>query len=201
MGSQVELETALRSERRIERRIALFGALLAQAAGPDGDLVIVGGSALCIYTKGEYVSGDVDVVGPRRQIATVLVRWGFQRDELGERPYWTRRDLGLVVELGRNRYSGFTEGLQTLQTPLGPVQLAAPEDLILRRLVLAKHGRAVGLGEAELLIDRFEDDLDYEYLARVVRHEKVEDAYLELLQRTGRVPTPPGPRRARNRVR
>ena len=69
-----------------------LGALLAKETATD--VVIVGGSAIEVYTGGRYVSGDTDLVGERPAIISALERWGFHR----EGRLWSRSDLRLWVD-------------------------------------------------------------------------------------------------------
>jgi hypothetical protein len=182
MVSRAEFEKSISSETEREKRIVIFGALLGKATGAE--IMLVGGSAIAVYTLGEYVSNDIDVIGPKIRIGSVLREWGFQLDEGGERPYWIRNDLKLAIDVLGSRYSGLEGHVQTLKTPYGSVRLAAPEDLIVRRLVFSKRDQKAAMAEAELLMDRFKDILDYGYLEAQAHYEKVEDRYQELLQRS-----------------
>jgi hypothetical protein len=123
------------------------------------------------------------VVGGKAKIVPVLRRWGFRYDGR----YWRRDDLGLMVELGRPRYFGSVARLARFDTRAGPVRLAGPEDLVVRRLVYAKGEHGVksrkALDEAVLLWNRFEGTLDAEYLAREVRFERVQAPYDEMVRR------------------
>jgi hypothetical protein len=94
MRSAADVERELRSAKGADRRILTSAALLRQEAdlGVD-DLVVVGGSAIEIYTEGAYVSGDVDICAPRDPIRSVLTRWGFNKP--GRE--WARLDWRIVL--------------------------------------------------------------------------------------------------------
>jgi len=183
MVDREEFDRRLGKAHRTDERFALLGALLAKESGLGDRLVIVGGSAITIYTSGEYVSGDFDVVGGKAKILPVLKRWGFGFDGR----YWRRDDLGLAVEPGRTRYFGNVQRLSRFDTPAGPVRLAAPEDLIVRRLVYAKGEHGVksrkALDEAVLIWSRFEDSIDRDYLDQEVRYERVRAPFDEMIRR------------------
>jgi hypothetical protein len=185
MVSRAEFEETLVSESAQEDRIVIFGALLAKTTGLCGSLVIVGGSAISVYTSGPYVSEGIDFVGRRARITPTLARWGFRLDKKGSRPYWVRDDLGLVVDLvGRTRYAGLESHVRTFQTTYGPVRVAAPEDLVIRRLIFAKmEGREEYLNQAALVFEQAGAGIDFGYLEALVRYEGVEDAYRELRAR------------------
>ncbi|NNN16877.1 MAG: hypothetical protein HKL79_00710 [Thermoplasmata archaeon] len=183
MPSRREFEKAIQRAGSTGQRVAFLGALLAHETGLRDRLVIVGGSAISVYTKGTYVSEDVDIVGGKAAIGAVLERWGFRR----EAPYWRRDDLGLLVQPGRDRYFGNSDRLTTIETPYGPVMLAAVEDLVIRRLVYAKSQRDPRfMDEAALLLRDNGTDLDQAYLVHEVRYEGVEREYREAERRAGR---------------
>jgi hypothetical protein len=185
--SKSQFDRAMRSEARFEDRVAAFGAMLAKASRLGDRLVIVGGSAISIYTSGVYISKDIDIVGPRSRISPILRSWGFRLDAKGERPYWIREDLGFLVDLtGRRRYIGLESHVTRIDTRFGPIRLAAVEDLVLRRLVFAKRDRRVeNIDEAVLVFDQHRDGFDLDYLEGMVKYERVGDAYAEFRRRAG----------------
>jgi hypothetical protein len=83
---------ALKKEVEPYKRIRAFAALLAEQSGLGSErLVVVGGSALGIYTTGDYVSADVDLVAEDpRSVESVLVEWGFQKSGM----YWELAEFG-----------------------------------------------------------------------------------------------------------
>jgi hypothetical protein len=199
MVTRLEFERALRMAQSSGERVALFGALLARESGLGERLVVVGGSAISVYTAGAYVSKDIDVVGKRTRIAPVLQRWGFEFDERHGRGYWVRDDLRILVDvINRSDYVGLLEGTREQSTRVGPVRIAAVEDLILRRLVFSKRGRSPELlNQATLLWLRYGEELDEEYLESQSKYEGVYDLYRELKRRATTVSnrSPPSDRR------
>jgi hypothetical protein len=189
MVTRTEFERAVRSARSAGERVAFLGALLARASGLGEKLVVVGGSALSVYSGGAYVSEDVDLVGRATELVPVLQRWGFTPREVGHRRYWVHEELGFFLDLiDRPEYVGLSEGTRIEETAFGPVRLSAPEDLILRRLILAKRQRqSEPLDQAVLLWHRFGQDLDDEYLSYHIRFEDIGDMYQEMLRRAERL--------------
>jgi hypothetical protein len=60
--------------------------------------------------------------------------------------------------------------------------VAAPEELVIRRLVLAKRDRkAEHLRPAALVFIQTREGLDAEYLRAMVRYERVEDVFRDML--------------------
>ncbi|MGB6443511.1 MAG: hypothetical protein WBF81_09495, partial [Thermoplasmata archaeon] len=129
-----EFDAVMRKAESPDQRVAWFGALLTKESGVE--VIIVGGSAIEVYTSGEYVSHDIDVVGERDRLASVLRKWGFKQQEgRSSRTYWAKKPLGLVDLVGAHLKSDLAT--QTFQTPYGSVSLGPPEDLITRRLMRA----------------------------------------------------------------
>jgi hypothetical protein len=183
MRSATDVETELRAAKGEDRRILTFAALLRQEAGLGvDDLVVVGGSAIEIYTEGAYVSGDLDICAPRDPIQLVLNRWGFTKP--GRE--WARLDWKIVVDVVGPRPSGSMRLTRVVETVHGPVRLGAVEDLILGRLALIKFWREPGeWANAELLVRL--PRLDWDYLDDRAGRDDVVDELALLRRRSARL--------------
>ncbi|MGA7846082.1 MAG: hypothetical protein WCB18_03215 [Thermoplasmata archaeon] len=190
MRAKAEFDATISKVSDPARRIATFGAMLAKDSGLGSRLVIAGGSAITVYSHGQFTSEDVDVVGERSRISPVLKRWGFRLEE-GEdgRPYWRRDDLGLLVDIihrSESSGSGRSGVPRTFKTTEGPVRASAVEDLVVRRLVFwSRSGKSSLLEQAVLLFAENRDEIDLDYLEGEVKYEGVEEAYRELRERAG----------------
>ena len=173
-----EFDSLLRKAKTPDRRVAWFGALLAKES--EVPVVIVGGSAIQVYTERAYVSHDIDIVGDRSKLAAVLRRWGFHREKgRSSRIYWVKEPLGLVDLVGVRMKSGLSP--QTVQTPYGSVNLGPPEDLITRRLMRAGAEQSTDLfQEAVLIAHRYRDVLDWGYIRADAQYERVLPLYEQL---------------------
>jgi hypothetical protein len=176
-----EFERTVAKARTEEERLAWFGALLSRESNLEGRLIIVGESAIEIYlTSNEYVSMDIDVVGNRDAITSVLRQWGFLR-EIGRdrRVYWVKKGLGSVDLVGSRDRSGLPPGSRP--TPFGDVLLAPVEYLIVRRLMRAGQKQSTELfRQAEVLAARFKKNLDWDYVRVQADYEKVLPLYVQL---------------------
>ena len=161
-----------------------FAALLADAAavGAD-DFFIVGGSAIEIYTVGEYTSGDIDIVSSQNErLRAVLKSWSFRR----EGRVWVNEDLRLVVDLNSYPYTGDVGKTTIMTTPYGTVRLAAIEDLLVKRLISAKFWKQKGdFDHARLLAVTFRDRIDWDYVESFARREDVSDMLARLRDAPG----------------
>ena len=174
-----EFRAALSADAPQYRKILTFAALLAAETGLGADgLTVVGGSALEIYTTGDYVSADVDLVAEdRERVAKVLRSWGFALKGL----YWTSPDFPPSVQIVGRFDSGSRRLSQVVTTRYGSVRLAAVEDIVVKRLIEARHwNRPEAMAEAMLAVSRYGPKLDWEYLAHIASRDGVGDLASDL---------------------
>jgi|SRR5208283_292103 len=169
-----EFERAISEARSEDERLSWFGALLTRESKLDGQLIIVGGSAVEIYlTSSRYISMDIDVVGDKEAISAVLRRWGFRREKgRDKRVYWVKKGLGNVDLVGPRDRSGLPP--RVIPTPHGNVLLGPIEYLIVRRLMRAGRERSTELfRQAEVLAAQYRRGLDWDYIKTQSVYEKV----------------------------
>jgi hypothetical protein len=183
-----EVERALGAARTSAERILYFAGVLSTAVGGlEGPVVVVGGSAIEVYTVGAYTSGDIDLVTPRQEAARVLESWGFHT----EGRTWYHEKWKLDVDLVGSDYSGNPSRIREVETPYGSVRLAAVEDLIIKRLAEAKHWqgrRQEAFEQAALLASELAGDLDDTYLDFRAKQEDVVDILADLRALVARQP-------------
>jgi hypothetical protein len=181
--SSGDVEAMLAAQPDSATRTLYFTAMLAAEAG-DLDVVVVGGSAIEVYTKGAYVSADIDLVGPREALARTLLRRGFEH----ESRVWFHRGWRLTLDLVGPRYNGRSDRTQRVETPYGPVRLAGPEDLIVKRMISAAYWKIPDdFNQAVLLAVRLRDVLDWAYLEEQSRRELVSQLLPQLRERMAAV--------------
>ncbi len=181
MREKREVGALLLGEGDTTRRLLIFAALLSgESELREDTVIVVGGSAIELYTRGAYVSGDVDLVAPDLdRVSSALRRWGFRK----EGRLWLREDWKLAVDLVGTPYTGSSTRTWTVTTPYGPVRLAAIEDLLVKRLASAKHWRQPGdLEHAALLGKRFQDSIDWTYAREQAERYAVADLLRALEQ-------------------
>ncbi len=185
MINAAEVERALEAAEGSPDRILYFAGLLSTAlGGAEGPVIVVGGSAIEVYTVGAYTSGDIDIVTSRKPAAQILESWGFRT----EGRTWYHPKWKLDVDLVGNHYNGSQSRLREIETPYGPVRLAALEDLIIKRLAEAKHWqgrRQEAFEQAALLASEHAGELDDPYLDERAKQEDVVDILADLQAQVG----------------
>ncbi len=156
------------------------------------DVIPVAGACAEVYTQGQSVTGDIDIV------ISVEEREEFQ-EELGDTynfsprseragKFWegTFEDKELVLHIVDSQYSGRTTilNLDEIGMGTGEVELASPEDVLINYLIECKNW-GTNCDRAYLLYRM--EGLDEDYLGRRAQEENVAD-YLDedLLAREGR---------------
>lgn len=185
MTSYEELTQELSaSSTPTERRLHFVALLAREAAWTTDHFVIVGGSAIEIYTSGRYTTGDIDLVlagttPPDR----VLRSWRFR----AQGRIWFNDELGIVVDFVKPPYTGDLDRSQILTTPFGPVRVAAIEDLLVKRLASAKHWHRPGdLDHAKMLGLAYRDRIDWGYVEDLAATYDVRDVLADLRAALGR---------------
>lgn len=177
-----EVSQILSRESERDRQILAFAALLTRET--KSEVIVVGGSAIEIYTKGGYASGDIDIVGNREAIHRVLSGWHFEDKGM----LWIQKVWKLAVDVRGDVYSGSRYRLSTIQTPFGPVLVAGIEDLIVKRLAEVKHWHVkAALEEAALLWTTNRDRVDELYLEEQATSYDVLDVLSDLRKTVGRL--------------
>lgn len=175
-----EVEKALRAARTPTERRLHFAALLAKAGGASPDqFIVVGGSAIDIYTSGRYTSGDIDIVTTApADWAAILRSWGFAK----EGRVWYSTGLGIAVDFVKPPYTYDIARTQVLVTPYGTVRIAAIEDLLVKRLISAKFWKVPeDLEHAKLLALAHPERIDWDYVRELATRFDVADLLAGLL--------------------
>jgi hypothetical protein len=165
-------ENVLKMVEGPERTAAI--AQWLQALYPEKDIpVLVGGSAVELYTGGAYTTGDLDFVGhvPTRT-RKALKRAGFVR--LGKN--WIHDGAKIFLEFPSSSL-GEDEREAVLTVGRFRIRIVCPEDLLVDRLAAWKHWESPVDGVNSLLLFRAQSDsLDEDHLAKRALAEDVVDA-------------------------
>lgn len=187
-----EVSTVLgEASRRSERIVRLAALLSTEISSP---VIVVGGSAIQVYTEDSYVSGDVDLVGDRPKLISALERWEFERSGR----LWAMPTLELWIDPVGAEYRGDAARVKEVDTPFGPPRLAPVEDLVGKRLNEAKvwpGSSKAAMAQAVIPAAEFERQMDWAYVTKVASREDAADLVPELRRRLaligGRKPPKP----------
>lgn len=127
--------------------------------------IVIGGLALSYYSREVYFTADIDLAcADRDSLGVVLGELGFSR----RGRYWVHEGLDIAVEAPATTLAGEDAPCETVELDGGlHCVVIGLEDLIVDRLNACKHWKSEGDCEAaELLIIRYRDDLDWDYLER-----------------------------------
>ncbi len=183
MITRSEVERAIGSARSKAERIEFLGALLAKATG--NETIVVGGSAVEVLTAGKTSSLDIDLVTLREPALEVVRSWGFKPNGR----VFRRADWQMDVDLLGEQFSGSRERVRRIETPYGPVDIAGPEDLLVKRLVELKHWRPSRdwrddlIRQVQLLLSEYGSELDEDYLSFIAKRDDVVDILTDFRSR------------------
>lgn len=157
------------------QKLLLFGSWLTKEMKKKGAKppIIVGGSALEIYTFGHYTSGDIDLVAPREWVKEILLSSGYFREE-GR--YFISEKLGLFVEVPDEHLAGDINRVRSIKVPETgeEVFLIGLEDLIIDRLLACVFWKSEeDCLMAEVIIRKYRKEIDLKYLVEKAKEEGV----------------------------
>lgn len=147
--------------------------------------VIVGGFAVELYTMGQYLTHDLDMITTANiDLKEIMTGLGFTQ-RLGNR-YWTHPALGDVVEFPPPPLEGSQDRIAVMELDNGDeVQLIGIEDLMLNRLeefVFWAHCNRTASSALQLilLLKAHSDRLDWSYIEREAEKRDVSDGLIRI---------------------
>jgi len=147
-----------------------FLADLSSHFPDDKKPILVGGSAVELYTRGRAMSLDLDLIGDISMIAPILVNQNFKR---------TGRHFhkgSIYIEIPSGSLQG--ERSVVFEYNNKKIRVISVEDLIVDRLCACKFWKSeYDCEHARMLLASYKNKLDLEYLNERARAEDV----LELL--------------------
>ncbi len=132
--------------------------------------ILVGGSAVELYTRGLAKSIDMDIIADRSVIAPLLIKQGFKQE--GRHFYKGRIDIEIPSDI-------FQGGRSTIVKYRGKkIRIISVEDLIIDRLNACKFWDSVyDCEQARMLIRAYKNRLDRPYLNERARQESLPDRF------------------------
>ncbi len=164
----------------LTRRLTALGALTAWLAPFGIEPILVGGTALEVYTEGGYSTADVDLALDRTpEVDAAFAGLGFER----RGRYWVRTDLDLLFEApAKGGLPGETSPRTELDVEGLKVVVLGVEDLLLDRLRAWVHWKSDEDGRwSKRLVSLYRERLDGAYLRAAVERDPAESAALNHL--------------------
>ena len=168
------------------RTLALTAWLQGLYSGDDVP-VLVGGSAVELYTSGAYVSGDYDLVGfVPESVERKLTEVGFAR----KGRCWIQEAEQIFLEFpSRSLRAG--EEFRSFEQAGRTIRIISPEDLIVDRLLALVYWGAKEDGvNAALVFSQNRRGLDLKRLRKRAKDEDVGEAFSKLERLFHRRPNP-----------
>ncbi|MBS7625767.1 UbiD family decarboxylase [Candidatus Bathyarchaeota archaeon] len=176
---KIEWEAIGREPSEFKRKLLAVGYLTDRLARQGVETYLVGGGAVEVYTSGQFITGDIDlVVSDREKAVKLLKSLGFRQVSRT----WINLDLNMAIDIVGSNLSGSKEKIRTVELAGLTINLEGVEDLIVKRLYSYKFWRQkIDLDQAVVLLKNYED-IDTEYLRRKAAEQQVIDT-LEQISR------------------
>ncbi|MBE3590752.1 MAG: UbiD family decarboxylase [Firmicutes bacterium] len=173
-----EFEQFVRSPDPLERHLRAAAAITELAAPLGLKPVVVGGSALEFYTRGSYLTMDIDlIVEGLREIQSVLERLGFEK--VGGASFHHDKAM-VVVDLPPEPLHGDPQRVVEVDVGGRTAYIIGLEDILADRLRAAAYWRDESSKEwAVQLLAAYWDHLDWSYLGELKEAEQ--PAFAEVL--------------------
>jgi hypothetical protein len=176
------LAKALEIPEPFKRRLYVLGVITHAFAEESASLlpILVGGGAVEFYSLGGYATYDIDVVvGNRDKFGAVLTELGFSKCP-GER-HWYHEGLNIAIEAPDSVLAGSMERVATVDVEGLLVHIIGIEDLIMDRIRACVYWRSTADCEwASRMMAMHEDSMDWDYLEKQAKDERLSDTLLSL---------------------
>lgn len=174
-----ELERLDSIENLVDKKLYFMGLLTREAERKKVQPIVVGGSAVDIYTEGIYPSYDIDLVGNRKLIGKILEKaFGFKPSGRG----WINEHIGLFIEIPGSSLAGDKGRITTIRIEGLKVYVLGLEDLIVDRIGACVFWKSqTDCEQARFLLWQYQNKLDSEYLEKKARDEGLLGKLRELL--------------------
>ena len=177
-----EYKELLKERNSFKRKIMFTGLLTKKLSGKEVQIIVVGGSAVEIYTVGHFSTGDIDLAVSDKKLTELQLRnLGFEKVGM----VWVSEQLGIAVHVLEGSYSGDYSRTRIFKIGKYSVRLAGVEDLIVNRLSAAKYWKGnvqAELEQAKALLKVHEKSIAMNYLEEIAKKNKVDDFLAQIMK-------------------
>lgn len=182
-----ELKRIKKAKTELEKLILFMGWLTKKFKENELPLpILVGGSAVEVYTFGYYTSGDIDLVSERKdKIKEVLLQTGLFK-EVGR--FFVSEELTLFVEIPDETLAGSREKLRKITIPEEDLEfyIIGLEDLTVDRLCACFYWKSQSdCLQAKYLLSKFRSEIDWQYLKERAKSEGINDLLEKIIREIG----------------
>ncbi len=169
-----ELDKTASIANLVDRKIYFMTILTGEVekVGRTGKSpVVVGETAVDIYTKGLFQSRDIDLIGDRKVIGEILEKkFGFER--AGR--HWVNERIGIFIKVPGDHFAGDKNKITTIWVGRSKLYIIGIEDLIIDRLNACVHWKSeTDCDQARYLMRYYRDWLDSGYLEKKAKDEGI----------------------------
>lgn len=174
MNKEEIIDLIKKTESPLKRQLLLVALISYRLRLKGKEIpVVIGGLALSYYTREVYFTADIDLAySDDASLGEVLKELNFKK----KGKYWVNEDLKAAVEVPVDVLADEEAPLEIIE--LGPdlhCQIIGIEDLIIDRIKTYKDLNSESDGEmAELLIMRYFDEIDWEYIELKAAHPEID---------------------------
>ena len=177
----LELEKIASIKNLVDRKKYFMSVLTRESEKMGTHPVVVGGTAVDIYSNGLFQSRDIDLVGDRTVLKEILEKkFGFNRTGR----HWVNERLGIFVEVPTDYLAGDKNKVTVIKIGGLKLYVVGIEDLIIDRLngcMYWNYDR--DCKQAEYLFRYYYKRLDLNYLNNVANKAGLADKLKELLRK------------------
>lgn len=177
MSLQKRLQQA---QSLLEKKLIVVSELTQRLLEEGLKPIVVGGSAVEIYSVGDYQSADIDIVlNARDRAVRHLQQMGFlQEGRMFYHPEWR-----IAIEIPSETLAGSLERITELKIDEGVVYCIGLEDLLIDRLNASVHWKSQEDRRwAQVLIQAYSHDIDWDYLRQRACEESTLQELEQILQ-------------------
>jgi hypothetical protein len=180
MDASKILEIIKNTESPLKRQLLMVGLItrLLEEQGKKAP-VVIGGCALSYYSREVYFTTDIDLAYAEREALDLALKSvGFKK----KGRYWVHEGLKLAIEAPASKLAKEEASVEIVEVGEGlKCTIIGIEDLIIDRMNACKHRKSeIDCEMAELLVNRYCNDLDWPYLEK--KAAKPENDILSELQ-------------------
>ena len=175
-----ELKKIASIENLADKKAYFMSLLTREAEKRNTRPVVVGGSAVDLYTEGIFPSHDIGLIGDRKTIRGILEdTFCFKRSGR----HCVNEQIGIYVEVPGDHLAGDRDKITTIKVGNLKLYVIGIEDLIIDRMAACSEWKSdTDCKQAYYLLRYYHSRIDFDYLDKRARDERLLKTLKELCQ-------------------